>query len=308
MMKKNILTTIISIVLFLSTNPIHSQPEKNDSLLFNLMSFNNLDITIKAVRSESLMPYVPILLQIEIANPTEKDIVIPELTFSEYYKQNVVDILYGHDHPDSLQSISYVKPYFGPMKEGVFTTDIKLVLIEPGKTLTLQIPISYDWFYFDPVLIAREGNLFLQTVNYAVKANKEQKLEIDHNNSISSNIIKIEIPKARGIDSLALEELLKMDCPWLICAPVSADYHVDKNDFDNYLNFIQLYPNTIYTIYIKALLAHIYANGGSYDIIKVVEPDLQKARNYIKDLLKDDRFILTEDVNELNEKINMIKN
>jgi hypothetical protein len=249
------------------------------------------------------LPYLPIIIEFEIFNPTNSDILMPSLSFSQYYCNNTIDIYYGANNSENLIPIKFVIPFFGSLKEGVYAPPPKIEYIKANSFKKLSINISYDWDYFNPKLIINEGLLDFQARFYGVKMNQGNTYIIDHDDAIISNMISVQINEPIHSDSLVLNKIIHFNKSWILCAPQYLDYYIYTKDIEFLNQVIENNPNSVYSLYAKAAFAHCYGEGGIYYNETKIKPKPSKANKYIIDILKDKRFLLSDDLIRLKEKI-----
>jgi hypothetical protein len=264
-------------------------------------------VGVRVVAGLPASPRLPVMLEITVSNPTNRDIVLPVPTFSDRDNPwNTLDLFYTRNGV-SRTRVSNLVPVFGPWKEGLEPPLPALMKFIPGQRWTARVPLSYDWLSGEPNPIIEAGSLRVDARLCAVTRDARGSLNLDRNRGKDSLPLTISVASAGGANALALEDLAKAFEPWAVAAPESGDYLSAPQRLEFFEAFAARHPRSVYTPYAQALLAHLYVNGYKMAKASAVPADLARAAVLIGEAASSPLFALTADADELKSKVQALR-
>jgi hypothetical protein len=171
------------------------------------------------------------------------------------------------------------------------------VLGGPGMYWNIQIPLTYDWGPAERKLLIEPGELHCQVRYYGVKPDENGLLVIDRNRYLESNLVSLEIPPVQEDDAEALNAVNQLRFPEVLCKPVPM--RSSGPDFDALQRIIENHGGSVYATYARYAAAHALIWQDSEHLEQPGSANLKRGIDYLRDVLRDPRFVLDEHAREL---------
>jgi len=271
---------------------------------FEISAFDQLQLRLRVEAPKELLPFLPLLLELNIANLGNQEVTLPRPTFSQrdrpYYTADLFHTIDG----GQPQVLSYVDPAFGPFKEGLEPDRPGMVTIGAGESLSTRILVSYDWKSFDnPEVVITPGAHRFQVRLYAIERDAKGLWMVDRNGFVQSNAVEVQVAVPRSADAAALERVGQLARPWSLAMPNSFARLPQEEDYEAIQRIATEFPTSAYAVYAKAALAQMLAVGDPISRHPKRPADPTAARALLDEALADPRLVVSSELQSLRQHL-----
>ena len=264
-------------------------------------------VTVRAVAGLPASPRLPVMLEITVSNPTNRDLIIPMPTLSDRDNPwNTLDIVYSRAGLPEVR-VSHLVPVFGAWKEGLEPPFATLARFAPNSQWVIRVPLSYDWLSESPAPVIEAGSIRVRASLCATVRDAKGNLIVDRSRCKDSQPLTISVAPAVGTDASAIAELLKTTSPWAISAPESGDYLSISSHLEPFESFATRYASSAYGPYAKALLAHLHMSNRAPGSRSPSPGSVSRALTLLDEATASPHFVLGRDADQLKAKAQTMK-
>lgn len=295
-------TLIGSMLVVASGFVAHGQQPVPVTTNMDVNDLASATVTVRAVAGLPAFPRLPVMLEITVSNPTNRDLILPMPTLSDRENPwNTLDIVYSRGGLPEAR-VSHLVPVFGAWKEGLEPPFATLARFAPKSQWVTRVPLSYDWLSGSPAPIIEAGSIQIRASLCATVRDVKGNLKVDRSRSKDSQPLTISVAPAAGVDAAAVAELLKTTSPWAISAPESGDYLSISSHLEPFESFATRYASSPYGPYAKALLAHLHMSTRAPGS-RLPSPDsVSRALTLLDEATASPHFVLARDAEQLRAK------
>jgi hypothetical protein len=236
-------------------------------------------------------------LDIAIINTFDRRL-LPEPGFSQQFHPHYTVEILAATGQNALQPVPFIVTWKWQIGgHGPPGVRPQLAWLEARNFWTVQVPVTYLWANADTELLSAPGDIRFRVRYYGVKYDDEERLLIDRNLFVESNVVSVSVPVPDGRDAEALEAVERLPNPRILVTPQYLQFLEGQRE--QLKEIANTYSDTAYGTYAKFAVANslIWKHWGTLNAPG--SPELQQGIDLAKEALRDPRFVFDDQAREL---------